>query len=659
MCGICGVIGIELKQTSEAAVRRMMAAMVHRGPDEEGTLVAPFLAVGMQRLSIVDLPGGSQPVWNEDGTLAVVYNGEIYNFRELRGELESLGHKFRTRSDTEVIVHAYEQWGEKCAERLHGMFAFAVVEMPQGEAGLAARVFIARDPLGIKPLYYALADGAFLFASEVRTLLASGYISPRLCSEAVSAYLLFGSVGEPTTLVEGIVSLPPGHFLSIPVGERVRSVNPKCYWSGVPATKGDTPTPNNHNSKTSSAQRVRTLLEEAVAKHLVADVPVGVFLSSGLDSTAIAALASRTQSGIHTFTVAFPDAKFNEAEIARRTAERLGTDHRELTISDQEMVERLDEAVAAFDQPSMDGVNTYFVSWAARQAGLKVALSGLGSDEIFGGYESFKKSASVARAASFARFAPRPVRATFTGALTNAAGRVTSPDAARKAFGAFLDPQALPHPYLYTRLLFTPETVSQVGSDSASWKPLAWWRWLDSAAGQSRAMDDFSGVCWIESRSYLVNTLLRDTDAMSMAHSLEVRVPFLDLPLFEYVLGLPESVKRGHSHPKELLIAALGDLLPEEVVSQKKRTFTFPWENWLRGAMRPRVAAGLADWSSVLESEISGEFALKIWGDFLGGRTSWSRPWALYVLNEWVKRNLRASANGGGEPKRVAAASIV
>ena len=659
MCGICGAIGIEPKETSEAAVRRMMAAMVHRGPDEEGFLAAPFLAAGMRRLSIVDLPGGSQPVWNESGTLAVLYNGEIYNFRELRGELESLGHKFRTRSDTEVIVHAYEQWGEKCAERLQGMFAFAVVEMPQGAAGLATRIFLARDPLGIKPLYYATHNGALLFASEVRTLLASGCISPLLCSEAVSAYLLFGSVGEPMTLVEGIVSLPPGHSLSIPVGEPIRSAEPKCYWTGVPAGGNEAAIPKSRDPKVSPAQNVRMLLEDAVAKHLVADVPVGVFLSSGLDSTALAALASRTQTGIHTFTVAFPDAKFSEAEMARRTAERLGTDHRELTISDQEMVARLDEAVAAFDQPSMDGVNTYFVSWAARQAGLKVALSGLGSDEIFGGYESYKKTANVARAASFARFAPRPIRATFSGALANTAGRMTSPDAARKALGAFLDPEALPHPYLYTRLLFTPETVSELGADSASWKTLAWWQWLAGAASQSRKMDDFSGVCWIESRSYLVNTLLRDTDAMSMAHSLEVRVPFLDLPLFQYVLGLPESVKRGSAHPKELLIAALGDLLPKEVVSQKKRTFTFPWENWLRGAMGPKVAAGLSDWSGVLEDQVSREFALKIWGDFLAGRTSWSRPWALYVLNEWVKRHLATDAAGSTEPKRVAATSIV
>ena len=417
MCGICGAIGIEPGDAGEATVRRMMAAMIHRGPDEDGILVSPAMSVGMRRLSIVDLPGGSQPVWNETGTLAVVFNGEIYNFRELRAELETRGHTFRTKSDTETIVHAYEEWGEVCAARLQGMFAFAVVEMPQGPSGRAARVFIARDPLGIKPLYYSLMDGVFLFASEVRALLASGRIPARLCTEAISAYLLFGSVCEPTTLVDGIVSLPPGHFLSIFADEPIRSVEPKCYWHPERAAGNAHATGGNRELNQSPSQNVRALLEDAVAKHLVADVPVGVFLSSGLDSTALAALASRTQSGIHTFTVAFPDAKFSEAEIARRTANRLGTDHRELKISDHEMVERLDEAVAAFDQPSMDGVNTFFVSWAARQAGLKVALSGLGSDEIFGGYGSYRKTQSVIRAAAFARFAPRPLRAAFSGPL--------------------------------------------------------------------------------------------------------------------------------------------------------------------------------------------------------------------------------------------------
>lgn len=232
MCGICGAIGIEPRGTSEAAVRRMMAAMIHRGPDEEGILVSPTVVAGMRRLSIVDLAGGRQPVWNETGTLAVVFNGEIYNFRELHADLESRGHKFRTRSDTETIVHAYEEWGEKCAVRLQGMFAFAAIEMPQGPASRATRIFLARDPLGIKPLYYAIVDGAFIFASEVRALLASGCVASRLSSDAVSAYLLFGSVCEPTTLVESIVSLPPGHSMGVPAGEPVRSVETKCYWDG-------------------------------------------------------------------------------------------------------------------------------------------------------------------------------------------------------------------------------------------------------------------------------------------------------------------------------------------------------------------------------------------------------------------------------------------
>ncbi len=218
MCGICGVVGVESSEVGEAAARRMMAAMVHRGPDEEGILLAPPVTVGMRRLSIIDLPGGSQPVWNETGTLAVVYNGEIYNFASLREELEAHGHRFRTRSDTEVIVHAYEEWGERSVERLLGMFSFAVVEMPQGRGGRASRIFLARDRLGIKPLYYAVVDGVLFFASEVRALLASGCIPPRLSPEAVPAYLLFGSVCEPGTLVEGVASLPPGHTISIATG---------------------------------------------------------------------------------------------------------------------------------------------------------------------------------------------------------------------------------------------------------------------------------------------------------------------------------------------------------------------------------------------------------------------------------------------------------
>jgi len=638
-------------------VRRMMAAIVHRGPDEEGFLVAPGIVAGTRRLSIIDLPGGSQPVWNRAGTLAVLFNGEIYNFCELRQELESAGHEFRTRSDTEVIVHAYEAWGEECVRRLRGMFAFAIVVMPQGRAGAPTRMFIARDRLGIKPLYYTIADGHFLFASEVRALLASDCVPAQLSDEAVTAFLLFGSVGEPMTLVEGVASLPPGHCMTIPVGGPLTLPEPRSYWDIAAEMERTRRAPVGVSA--TPPVRVRALLEDAVRSHLVADVPVGVFLSSGLDSTAIAALASRAQKGIHTFTVAFPDVEFSEAEKASRTAKRLGTDHRELALSDQEMVTRLDEAVGSFDQPSMDGVNTYFVSWAARQAGLKVALSGLGSDELFGGYASFRDTARVARIAAMARIIPRPLRQVAAEQMQGPIKLKLSPDASRKASAAWLDPDSLPHPYFFTRTLFTPQVVAILrGENGKSWNNTAWRQWLSGAAQQASRMDAFNTISWLELRSYLVNTLLRDTDAMSMRHSLEVRVPFLDSPLVEYVLSLPESEKRGHGRPKELLIEALGDLLPEELVRQAKRTFTFPGENWLRGPLGARVAAGLSDWSPVLETRVQGALACKVWNDFLAGRTAWSRPWSLYVLNEWVKRNLGASEAAGADRAKTAAVSI-
>src|SRR5271170_4073738 len=441
MCGICGAIGFDSKGTDEVVVRRMLAAIVHRGPDDEGILVAPPVVAGSRRLSIIDLPGGAQPIWNETGTLAVIYNGEIYNFRELRKELEDKGHTFLTRSDTEVIVHAYEQWGEQSVARLRGMFALAVVEMPQGRGGPAAAVFLARDPLGIKPLYYARGGGGLLFASEVRALLASGCIPPQLSAAAVPSYLLFGSVSEPVTMVEGVFSLPPGHFVKIHAHDPRRVPEPKLYWNFTKEFYQDEDAEVGtayEENFSSAASTVRSLLEDAVRGHLVADVPVGVFLSGGLDSTIIAALASHVQKGIHTFTVAFPDAEFSEAEIARKTAQRLGTEHREMTLSSGEMEARLDEAVASFDQPSMDGINTYFVSWAARQAGLKVALSGLGSDELFGGYTSFRDTAKISRIATAAGFVPQGARGLVAHGLKNMNVFQSSPDAFRKVSAAWL-----------------------------------------------------------------------------------------------------------------------------------------------------------------------------------------------------------------------------
>jgi asparagine synthase (glutamine-hydrolysing) len=647
MCGICGIVGLESTDEAAAILSRMMNAMVHRGPDAEGSLAAPGAALGMRRLSIIDIAGGNQPVWNEEGTLAVVFNGEIYNFEELRSELAALGHRFASRSDTEVIVHAYEAWGEECVRRFHGMFAFALVEMPRGTAGPAKSVFIARDALGVKPLYYALSNGTLLFASELCSLVASGLVTTQVSADSVAAYLLFGSVSEPASLVDDVFSLPPGHSIrisatrpaSLPCTKSFGFSDQLLRWAAEKNGSASV------RAGASPAKQVRTLLDEAVRKHLVADVPVGVFLSSGLDSTALAALASRVQKGIHTFTVAFPDLAFSEAEIARRTAERLGTQHQELTLSSEEMLTQLDEAICGFDQPSMDGINTYFVSWAAHQAGLKVALSGLGSDELFGGYSTFRDTRSLQKVVRAARLFPKSLR----GAVARMAGGGKlaggSPDAAQKALAAWRDSASLPDEYFFTRLLFTPKKVAEAThTDASAWRSSLWWQWLSDAVKQSEAADDFTKVSWLELRSYMANTLLRDTDATSMHHSLEVRVPFLDLPLVEYVLSLSAPEKGVNKRPKWLLVEALGDVLPPETIAQRKRTFTFPWDNWLRGALRKRVSEGLADWSPVLAAHIDRDFVLRIWEDFQAGRTSWSRPWSLFVLNEWAKRHLAASA---------------
>src|SRR5579863_922125 len=317
MCGICGVIGIQRSELGEEITRRMMGALEHRGPDEDGLLAAPSAAFGMRRLSIIDLPGGHQPVFNESGNVAVVFNGEIYNFPKLRKTLEGRGHAFRTHSDTEVIVHAYEEWGEHCLREFHGMFAIAIWDArssgASGEAARGARIFLARDRMGIKPLYYAVADGAFLFSSEVRSLLASGWFQPRLSPDSLEAFLTFGSLVEPCTLVEGVFSIPPGHCLSFSADAPPVKPSPKPYWIYSDAVLGhEGPQPKDLRE---AAKQLRPLLEETVRDHMIADVPLGIFLSSGLDSTSLVALGSRFQSDLHTFTVVFPEQRFSKPKF--------------------------------------------------------------------------------------------------------------------------------------------------------------------------------------------------------------------------------------------------------------------------------------------------------------------------------------------------------
>ena len=628
----------------------MTVAMAHRGPDAEGFLLddvrAPNVAVGMRRLSIIDLPGGQQPIWNESGDVAVVFNGEIYNYRELRERLSAAGHKFKSDSDTETLVHGWEEWGEDLLNELRGMFAFALVDLRKLFATVPV-LFLARDPLGIKPLYYAQTEKGFLFASEVRALLASGALRHKVSADALTAYLLFGSISEPVTLVEGVYSLPPGHRLLLHVPERRRAPRARPWWD--PTRSAAARDPKHPRVFRSAAPRVRGLIEDAVRSHLVADVPVGLFLSSGLDSGALAAFACGAQKGIQSFTLSFPDTPYDEAPLARVIAQHTGTTHTEVPLNGKDMLARLDEAVAALDQPTMDGINTYFVSWAARQVGLKVALSGLGGDELFAGYSTFSDTAKLARLGLVSRFVPGAFRRISAPLVNSLLAHRGSRDAARKASDAWMTPDVLPHPYFFTRLLFPPSEVrrlaepryrrSRVASDGASLDP-TWLGWLEQTADQAVGAEPIAATSWLEMRTYMASTLLRDTDSVSMARSLEVRVPLLDTPLVEFVTALPDAARVEAGRPKALLRAALDGLLPARILERKKRTFTLPWEEWLRTTLGARVQASLKELAPVLKPQLHAAGVKAVWDGFERKATSWSRPWSLYVLNEWCRKHL-------------------
>ena len=628
----------------------MAVAMAHRGPDAEGFLLhdvrAPNMAVGMRRLSIIDLPGGQQPIWNESGDVAVVFNGEIYNYRELRERLSAAGHKFKSDSDTETLVHGWEEWGEDLLNELRGMFAFALVDLRKLFATVPV-LFLARDPLGIKPLYYAQTEKGFLFASEVRALLASGALRHKVSADALTAYLLFGSISEPVTLVEGVYSLPPGHRLLLHVPERRRAPRARPWWD--PTRSAAARDPKHPRVFRSAAPQVRGLIEDAVRSHLVADVPVGLFLSSGLDSGALAAFACGAQKGIQSFTLSFPDTPYDEAPLARVIAQHTGTTHTEVPLNGKDMLARLDEAVAALDQPTMDGINTYFVSWAARQVGLKVALSGLGGDELFAGYSTFSDTAKLARLGLVSRFVPGAFRRISAPLVNSLLAHRGSRDAARKASDAWMTPDVLPHPYFFTRLLFPPSELrrladpryrrSTVASDGASLNP-TWLGWLEQTADQAVGAEPIAATSWLEMRTYMASTLLRDTDSVSMARSLEVRVPLLDTPLVEFVTALPDAARVEAGRPKALLRAALDGLLPARILERKKRTFTLPWEEWLRTTLGARVQASLKELAPVLKPQLHAAGVKAVWDGFERKATSWSRPWSLYVLNEWCRKHL-------------------
>lgn len=597
-----------------------MGAMPHRGPDDEGMYIGLGIVLGMRRLSIIDLERGNQPIGNEDGSKQVVFNGEIYNFRDLRRTLKRKGHSFYTQSDTEVIVHLYEEYGTACVRHPRGMFAFALWDEVE------EKLLLARDRLGIKPLYYWQDGKRLVFASEVRALLNSGLVPRRLSLAGLRSYLAYGSVQEPLTLIEGVYSLLPGHLMIVHKGQ----THTERYWDLPQGTRS-----LGRLDVVEMREQLRTTLTEAVEQRLVSDVPVGAFLSGGIDSGSVVSLMGQiAQEPVRTFTISFEERSYDETRLAEITAERWGTQHTSIVVSYDQVLHDLPQALAAMDQPTVDGINTWYISRATKQAGITVALSGLGGDEIFAGYATFREVPLMMRANGVLQRVPSGLRRLGGRAMTKF---LPGQDWGRKV-GAFLSGDVyFDHPYFAHRTLFTLRQQSRllpggVADEDAN----PWCEKTADDVARASTYDAIGAVSYLELCNYMLSTLLRDTDCMSMAHSLEVRVPLIDHVLVEQVIGLPGWLKVNGKGPKPLLVGTLDGLLPPEINRVPKRTFTFPWTIWLKGPLRGELEETLVGGGPNVLDEVLcvGELG-EVWEGFLADEVSWARPWALYVLKQW------------------------
>jgi asparagine synthase (glutamine-hydrolysing) len=633
MCGIVGILARDT-QIPPAVLAQATRSLAHRGPDDSGTVLLketqpePLeIGLGHRRLAILDLsPLGHQPMQDPVSGNWIVFNGEIYNFRELRKELEGAGIEFKSHSDTEVILAAYRVWGESCLTRLGGMFAFALWDAAK------KRLLLARDPMGIKPLYYHQSKQNFIFASEVRTLLQTGLLPRKLDPIGVLSYLEFGSVYEPWTIVEGVRAVPPGHVLTVDNG----SVSSREYWNSLQASSRAEPDASSGNG-IATADQLPTILRDAVLSHLVSDVPVGVFLSGGIDSSALVAVLSHNGVRANTFSLVFEEEEFNEGQYSREVARHFGTEHHEIPVSQQDTLAVLPEALCAMDQPTIDGINTYLVSAKTRAAGVTVALTGLGADEMFAGYSNFRRVPKMeALSKRFGRL-PRLARRPLAASVALFAGK---DDRSRKLVELATGHDSIVHPYFLVRMLFgAVERQALFSSPNYQPSQRSLDRVLQESVSAGESLDPVNRVSYLESHFYMRNTLLRDSDFMSMAHGLELRVPFLDRALVEACFRVPGDKKLQGNSPKSLLLTSLEVELPRGIANRPKRGFTLPFERWLRGEMRPVIEDALlkSDWNL---SSISAGAVRKVWNRFLTGENSWSRPWSLFVLQRWCEQNL-------------------
>ena len=654
MCGICGFTG----PRADDALHAMVRALHHRGPDDRGVWVSDSASLGMARLAVLDLTAaGHQPMATDDGAIHIVYNGEVYNFAAERRTLEAMGVRFRSTSDTEVVLRLYERYGDDFVVRLRGMFALGIWDRRRGPGH--ERLLLARDHLGIKPLLYSEAAGRLVFASELKALLASGLVMPAIDPAALRMLLTYGSVVQPRTMLRDVHALLPGHRLIVERGH----TRTERFWSlGLDRLAG-----LRTRSYADQVDAVAEVLEQSARLQLVSDVPLGAFLSGGVDSSILVAVMTKALgTRVKTFSVGFSDegSALDETADAERMARHLGTDHTTSIVTGVDVRDRIAAIAASLDQPSVDGVNSYFVSRAARRD-VTVAVSGTGGDELFAGYPWF-----ITMAQQSEQWAREPWGA-LAGAMVAAAashhafdpllrrpggGRVHR--LRRHGFvGAYGETYQIFGPVGAARLL-APHVAPDAGAGTPPERDLAR---LDELANGS-AIERVTGLAI---RGYLANQLLRDIDAVSMAHSLEVRVPYLDPVVVDTALSLPDAAKLGDvrnanaygqtyrdTGAKRVLIDVGRRWLPPDFDMQPKRGFAMPFDAWLRGALRDVLDDTVDARNAKRRGLLEPAGVERVRDRFDHGETSWPEPWLLMMLELWCREVLDTSGRPSVSPAR-------
>jgi len=615
MCGIAGIVNIGHLRNQEQAITAMTNCVAHRGPDAEGFYIDENIALGHRRLSIIDLSTlANQPMSDATGRYTIIFNGEIYNYKEVKSQLPD--YPYKTKSDSEVLLAAYSKWGIKCLDKLNGMFAFAIWDK------LEKKLILARDRLGKKPLYYFLTKDYFVFGSEVRALLSSGLVSRKLNEEYLSEFLMFQAPIGSHSLVKDLKQLEAGHFgvLSAGIFEK------HSYWNYEHIQ------PSTDNYETAK-KNVRDLFEDAVKVRMISDVPIGAFLSGGIDSSLIVScMASLSQLPIETFSISFDEKEYDESAYAERVAEIYKTNHLRIVLRSDEFLHSTDEILSAMDSPSGDGHNTYIVAKYTRQSGIKVALSGLGGDELFVGYNKFMLYHRIMRNKWWLGL-PFIIRKPLASIIHS-----ISKDHKKNKLADVLQLSHWDLATIYPELRNSfrkAEAEKLVIHHQAESLVHHTLKQIEKHAGW---MGEFSKCTIGEMETYTRDILLRDTDQMAMAHALEVRAPFLDYRLLEYVLSLPDEYKYPHS-PKKLLVDAFESKLPDDIVNRKKMGFSFPMDRWFRKDLAEMVRTRITYLAD--RKEFNGTAIMNLLSRFNqhDKQVTGSKIWQLVVLSDWLERN--------------------